>query len=170
MSASGLPITQLGSTIKAHLDRADKYLGKSEEHFKAAGIHLVEAKARIASGEYEGAFGAFLIHECNDLSSSRAYELIAIASGETTIDQMRAAGAARVRKHRAACKQSEAHAAKAAPRTTSSPLRNGHRPVSLHLAERAALLEQYVEAGRAMSSDQLRAALVFISTLQLEPS
>ena len=47
--ASGLPITQLGSTIKSHLGIAEKYEGKADEHYKSAGIHLLEAKARIAA-------------------------------------------------------------------------------------------------------------------------
>lgn len=89
MSASGLPITQLGSTIKSHLGIAEKYEGKAEEHYKSAGIHLLEAKARIASGEYEGKFGMFLMRECNDLSDSRAYELIAIANGTKTVENIR---------------------------------------------------------------------------------
>jgi hypothetical protein len=100
MNASGLPITQLGSTIKAHLSTAEKYMGKSEEHFKSAGLHLIEAKRRIAAGEYKGNFGKFLALECNSLSSSRAYELIAIANGTKTVTSIREGKAASMKRSR----------------------------------------------------------------------
>ena len=115
MGASGLPITQLGSTIKAHLTTAEKYMGKSEEHFKAAGLHLIEAKNRIALGEYDGKFGKFLTLECNSLSSSRAYELISIANGTKTVEAIREATAFRTSQSRDA----------------GSPLRSGEdKPVT----------------------------------------
>jgi hypothetical protein len=74
---------------------------KAHEHRMAAGLHLIEAKARIAAGEYGGNFTEFLAAECNDLSASRAYELIAIASGKTTQEEVRAQANARKQRHRA---------------------------------------------------------------------
>jgi hypothetical protein len=114
-NASGLPITQLGSTIKAHMSAGEKYEDKAEQHFKSAGMHLLEAKARIAAGEYGAPFGAFISKECGGLSSSRAYELIAIANGTKTVESIRAEKAASVRK----CREQAAAA--------SSPLRSGQQ-------------------------------------------
>ena len=50
---------------------------------------MLEAKARVAAGEYEGKFGKFLLFGCKDLSSSRAYELMAIAQGTKTVEGIR---------------------------------------------------------------------------------
>ena len=102
MNTSQLTITQLASTINAHTGKADQYADKAEQHYKAAGIHLIEAKQRIANGEYEGGFVAFLKNECKGLSSSRAYELIAIGNGSTTLAAQREAKAASMKKSREA--------------------------------------------------------------------
>lgn len=88
-NASQLTLTQLASTINAHGDKASRYLDKAEQHYKAQGIHLKEAKERIAAGEYEGGFAKYLSDECKSLSQSRAYELIAIADGTKTLDDIR---------------------------------------------------------------------------------
>jgi hypothetical protein len=100
MNTSQLSITQLASTINAHTGKADHYADKAEQHYKAAGIHLMEAKQRIANGEYEGGFVAFLKNECRGLSSSRAYELIAIGNGSTTLAEQREVKAERMKKSR----------------------------------------------------------------------
>jgi hypothetical protein len=104
--ASGLHLDVLGSTIRAHISNAEKYEGKAHENRMAAGLHLIEAKARIAAGEYGGKFGLFLQHACKGLGESRAYELIAIASGKTTQEEHRAQ--ANVRKQRYRAKAAEA--------------------------------------------------------------
>lgn len=100
MNASQLTITQLASTINAHTGKASLYEDKAEQHYKAAGIYLIEAKQRIAEGEYEGGFVAFLKNECRGLSSSRAYELIAIGNGSTTLVEQREVKAERMKKSR----------------------------------------------------------------------
>ncbi len=97
-----MPLDLLGRTAKAHVERGDKALGKAEDHFKAAGIHLLEAKKRIqagANGDDGNAltFDAFLAE--HNIGRSRAYEFIAIASGKTTIEAIREKTAARVARH-----------------------------------------------------------------------
>lgn len=99
-NTSQLTITQLASTINAHTGKAEHYADKAEQHYKAAGLHLIEAKKRIAAGEYEGGFVKFLKDECRALSSSRAYELIAIANGSKTVETMRADKAASMQRSR----------------------------------------------------------------------
>lgn len=102
MNTSQLTITQLASTINAHMGKAHQYADKAEQHFKAMGIHLIEAKHRIANGEYEGGFVAFLNAECKGLSKSRAYELIAIGNGSKTVAEGRKVKAAGMQKVRLA--------------------------------------------------------------------
>jgi hypothetical protein len=102
MNASQLTITQLAATINAHAGKAEQYADKAEQHYKAAGLHLIEAKKRIAAGEYEGGFVKFLKDECKALSSSRAYELIAIANGTKTVAAIREKKAATMRRSRLA--------------------------------------------------------------------
>ena len=38
---------------------------KQEQHYKSAGLHLIEAKQRIEAGEYDGSFSKFITQECN---------------------------------------------------------------------------------------------------------
>jgi len=95
VSTSLLPLDTLAGTIKAHIAAGDKAQGKAEEHYKAAGIHLMEARDRVKS---EGkAFSAFLIG--HHIGSSRAYELIAIANGTKTLADIRATVADRAARH-----------------------------------------------------------------------
>lgn len=88
--SSGLEIIQLGNQIKAHFSRADQYQDKAEQHFKAAGINLLEAQQRIKNGEY----GKPFTHYCQNvvgMSPSRCYEYIQIANGTKTLEQIREA-------------------------------------------------------------------------------
>lgn len=100
-----LPLSTLAGTIKAHISAGDKAFGKAEEHYKAAGIHLMEARDRV---KREGmTFSAFIVSHCS-INSSRAYELIAIADGRTSVEELRKKKRESVRRTRA-----------------SSPLRSG---------------------------------------------
>lgn len=161
MSASGLPITQLGSTIKAHLSTAEKYIGKSEGHYKAAGLHLVEAKQRIEAGEYEGRFGKFLTLECNSLSSSRAYELIAIANGTKTVESIRAAVNERAARARSPMPsesdEPQADQALSKNKPANSPVKRG-RPAAPK-TQHEVLTSHIVKACKGLSVAELQAFL-----------
>jgi hypothetical protein len=61
---------------------------KAEEHYKAAGIHLSEAKERVAHTKGQ-TWPAFLIKHCQ-IGLSRADELISIADGRTSLAEVRA--------------------------------------------------------------------------------
>jgi hypothetical protein len=99
-----LPLSTLAGTIKAHIAAGDKAVGKAEEHYKAAGIHLLEAKERVKRTA-NLTWPAFLVSQCS-IQRSRADELIAIAEGKKTLAEVRAASAARVREHAARKKES----------------------------------------------------------------
>ena len=172
MNASGLPITQLGSTIKAHMSTAEKYAGKSEEHYKSAGLHLMEAKARIAAGEYDGKFGKFLTLECNCLSSSRAYELISIANGTKTVESLREemAGRKRAERERDAplrdvtdTPESHTNQPLTENKSVDSPTKRGRPPAPK--APIDILIQQLSKACMGMTIEQVRAVLQFSRTV-----
>ena len=107
-------LEQLGKEIVARIELAKKARDKADDHERAAGLRLIEAHDKTGA-----TFPDFLQKFCPSLKKSRAYQLIAIAGGKTTVEAERTKTAERVRKHRAA----KAPAPKAAP--TDSPLRNG---------------------------------------------
>jgi hypothetical protein len=107
-------LEQLGAEIVARLEAAKKARDKAHDHEIAAGLRLIEAREQTGA-----TFPDFLQKFCPDLKKSRAYQLIAIAGGKTTVEAERTKTAERVRKHRAA----KAAPTEAAP--TDSPLRNG---------------------------------------------
>lgn len=82
-----LPIETLGGTIRAHVTAGDKSAGKAEEHYKAAGIHLAEAKERIFKTKGVS-WPIFLVTHCG-LRQTRANELIALADGRVTLEGIR---------------------------------------------------------------------------------
>jgi hypothetical protein len=91
--SSELPLETLGGQIKAHIAKGDQAIGKAEEHYKAAGIHLKEAKERVMHTRGL-TWPAFLVKHCS-LHRSRADELIAIAEGKKTLTEVRAGKAER---------------------------------------------------------------------------
>jgi hypothetical protein len=82
------PLSTLAGTIKAHIAAGDKAVGKAEEHYKAAGIHLLEAKERVKRMA-NLTWPAFLVGQCG-VQRSRADELILIAEGKKTLEEVRA--------------------------------------------------------------------------------
>jgi hypothetical protein len=112
-------LEQLGAEIVARIEAAKKARDKADDHELAAGLRLIEAREKTGA-----TFPDFLRTFCPSLKKSRAYQLISIAGGKTTVKAERTKTAERVRKHRAA----KAAAPKAAPAEaapTDSPLRNG---------------------------------------------
>jgi hypothetical protein len=84
---SQLPLETLAATIKAHVARGDASIEKAEQHYKAAGIHLMEAKERVMRRK-DITWPAFLLQHCG-VRRSRADELIAIANGRTSLAEIR---------------------------------------------------------------------------------
>lgn len=90
-------LCQLGKRINAHLEKAAQHDAKAQNHRVSAGLLLAQAKEACD----EGGFTAFRERFCPDLGKSRAYELLAIASGRKTVEQIRADNAERNRQLRA---------------------------------------------------------------------
>jgi hypothetical protein len=101
MTSSQLtPLDQLGAEIMARIEAGDKAKTKADNHYLAAGLQLI--KAREQAGR---SFDAFLRKHCRGLKRSRAYQLMSIAGGKTTVAAERPKTAERMRKHRAAAKR-----------------------------------------------------------------
>ena len=81
----------LGTTIKHHMVAAEKHEEKQANHYKSAGIYLKEARTRVAAGEYESPHFSHYLQTYAKMSSTRAYELIAIADGTKTVEGIREA-------------------------------------------------------------------------------
>lgn len=86
---------QYGPTIIAHIEAGDRDERKADQHYRSAGLLLAEAKQCVPN------FRAFLKDQCNGLSPSRAYQLIRIATNETSVDAERRRSRESMRKHRA---------------------------------------------------------------------
>src|SRR5262245_10551013 len=99
--------SQLIQTIKAHIAKGDKAKDKAEQHYIAAGQHLKTLKAGHGGSwaEWEE-----LLKTKIGIGKSRASELMRIADGRKTVEQIRADTAGRTAKTRA---------------LQSSPLRSG---------------------------------------------
>lgn len=95
VATTDLPLDTLAATIKARIEAGDRSAEKAADHYRAAGLHLVEAKTRLA--QTGGKFDHFLV-ECG-IGRSRAYELIGIAKGTKTLAGIRAATCERVARH-----------------------------------------------------------------------
>lgn len=97
-----VPVETLGREIVAKIEAGDKSSERANQMYISAGLHLIEAKDSVTN------FKAFLRDHCNDLSRSRAYELIKIANGKSgevqssnrTRDRRRREKALRVREPR----------------------------------------------------------------------
>jgi hypothetical protein len=109
-TTSGLPLDTLGSQIKAHITAGDKAIDKAEQHYKAAGIHLMEAHARIKQTR-EMRWSAFLFSHAR-ISHDTARNYMALAAGTVTLADLR--GAARERMRAVRAKRASAGAAKQA--------------------------------------------------------
>jgi hypothetical protein len=90
----------LARRIKAMIEKAETYHEKAENLYKSAGIHIAEIKDKRPD-DWE----AIVKDECG-LGRSRAYELMAIADGRTTLEKVRASTNERKKIHRTKPKES----------------------------------------------------------------
>ena len=95
MSAD-LTRAELAEKIAEEVKAADGARADMVEHSRIAGELLLEAHRRYPKAK---AFDAFL-KAAGDLGCSRAYELMAVAGGRKTIEQIQVATRERVKKHR----------------------------------------------------------------------
>jgi hypothetical protein len=76
------PVLTLARRVKVLIEKGDKAAEKAEQFYKAAGIHIKEIKEQ--SDDWET-----IVREQCGLGRSRAYELMAIADGKTTLEKVR---------------------------------------------------------------------------------
>ena len=93
MELSTYTLETLGSYALGHYKAAEKHKEKSEQQYISAGIYLKEANKRCLKTRGLS-FRKFLIDHCQ-ISYSRAYEVIAIADGTKTVEEVRKDNAAR---------------------------------------------------------------------------
>jgi hypothetical protein len=84
-AAEAIPAQVLTLTrrVKALIEKGDRAADKAEQFYKAAGIHIKEIKDKRPE-DWES-----IIREVCDVGRSRAYELMAIADGKTTLEKVR---------------------------------------------------------------------------------
>jgi hypothetical protein len=91
-------VMALARRVKALVEKGDRAADKAEQFYKAAGIHIKEIKEQCPLN-WEG----IVQHRCG-IGRSRAYELMAIADGRTTLEKVRASTNDRKKVHRAKSK------------------------------------------------------------------
>lgn len=101
-----MPLPELAKRIVVLIEKGDAAKEKADQYYIAAGIHLKDMKARKPGGT---TWVEYVNEKCG-LGKSRAYELMAIADGRTTVGETRAAKAKSVKKSR----------------SRKRPLRSGH--------------------------------------------
>ena len=97
-SIAGADQARLISTIKAHIAKGDKAAEKAEQHYIAAGKHLATLKKDHAGNwpEWEA-----LLKTKIGISTGRASELMQIADGRKTVEQVRSGKAESMKRLRA---------------------------------------------------------------------
>lgn len=89
-------LTELGQRVAAHLEKAARCDQKANDHRISAGRVLAEAKKLCD----EGGFASFHERFVPNLGKTRTYELMAIASGKKSAEQIRDDNAERNRRLR----------------------------------------------------------------------
>jgi hypothetical protein len=107
-------LEMLGKHIVARIDAGDKSAERASQMYISAGLKLIEAKRLVPN------FKSFLHDHCNNLSRSRAYELIKIAKGKSDEVQSNNRTRDRRRREKAACVRE--------PRTPSSSVKKPQPP------------------------------------------
>jgi len=89
--------SQLVRSIKAHISKGTQLGAKSEQHYISAGLHLKTLKAQHGGNwaQWEK-----LLREKIGIGKSRASELMQIADGRKTNDEVRAETSHRAQEHR----------------------------------------------------------------------
>ena len=150
---------QLIRTIRAHIEKGDRAAEKSEQHYIAAGQHLKALKAQMPTGiKWE----QYLKDHGLEIGRRRADELIAIADGRATVEEVRAEKAESAARSRAALALRSAEA-----KETIQKYNEKIREAVLS----SALASELVAAathGECAHGEKLRAAEIKIAGLESE--
>jgi hypothetical protein len=104
-AATSAAVLTLARRVKALIEKGDRAAEKAEQFYKAAGIHIKEIKEQSEDWET-------IVRERCGLGRSRAYELMAIADGKTTLEKLR---------ERSNTSSRVSHAKKSAEQRTAAP-------------------------------------------------
>jgi hypothetical protein len=88
---------ELGEQIAAHLEKAAKCEEKAEQHYTTAGQLLAQVRELCDEDGFHAVREKFF----PDLGRSRAYEILQVAAGKKSIEDIRAGTRERMRRHRA---------------------------------------------------------------------
>ena len=148
-----LNLAQLGAHASAHVTAGDKAHDKAEQHFTSAGLYLKEAKERVERAE-EMTWAEYLFKHCR-IGKSRSYELIAIADGRKTAEEIREKNADANRRYRAR-QQGQRQDRKPGPSRDGT----ASRPVDHHtLPLRRALMAELNRAVEGLPTEHLAALI-----------
>lgn len=81
-------IEHLGATIKARIEKADKYLKDSEDHYISAGLILRDARIKVQR-RTDITWAGFCAEHCH-ITQRRANDYIRMVEGKTTLAELRA--------------------------------------------------------------------------------
>lgn len=82
--ASGLPLETLATQIRARVALGDRDKKRSEDHYMAAGLDLIEAQARVRAELPGTLWLTWSAINFPTIKESRIRQLMAIGRGETT--------------------------------------------------------------------------------------
>jgi hypothetical protein len=127
-----MPLPQLCAMIKAQIEKGDKASEKAEQFYKAAGLHLKELQNRKPDGvKWE----KYVKDQCG-IGKTRAWQLIQLADGRTTLDKARTETRERMRGFRAV-----ARSARAEPSVTE--IKNYHAEIRAEILQRVRQVETF---------------------------
>lgn len=156
LSGSGLSLEALAADINARISAGDRDLQRAENHYKAAGLHIKEGIGRCkAQGKPVGKW----IIENLSVGVRRAYELVEIADGRTTLAQLRAGKAESMAKSRA---QRGAQSGPASAKSSSIREANGSKASVIRDKERTQQHLRLLALAMVMDAGQLQIACDFI--------
>ena len=90
-------LADLGKRITVHLEKAAQCDKKADDHRASAGQYLLQAREACD----EDGFDAFREKFCPELGRTSVYEMLAIATGKKSVEEVRASSAERSKKYRA---------------------------------------------------------------------
>lgn len=125
-SSTTITIEQLGKEIVARIEAGDRAKTMADDRYRSAGLLLIEVRQRVPVKS----LAAFLKDHCAGLSLTRAKELIAIAEGRTTQEEVRAKATARKQKSRANAAAATGRDGHGQSETTSKPPTSTSKPTT----------------------------------------
>ncbi len=125
-SSTTITIEQLGKEIVARIEAGDRAKTMADDRYRSAGLLLIEVRQRVPVKS----LAAFLKDHCAGLSLTRAKELIAIAEGRTTQEEVRAKATARKQKSRANAAAATGRDGHGQSEATSKPTTSTSKPTT----------------------------------------